>query len=138
MLVTFVKGRAIAQAVSHRLPTAATQVPAQVRSWGFVVDKVILGQVFSQYFGFPCQFSFHRLFHIHRHLSSGTGTVGQLVADVQSGLSLAPLQKLKTIIKIYFVTGPCFCCSTKLFRALKTYEWAIVSTGKEITRNSRH
>jgi hypothetical protein len=26
---------------------------------GFVVDKVALGKVFSEYFGFPCQFSFH-------------------------------------------------------------------------------
>jgi hypothetical protein len=26
---------------------------------GFVVDKVGLGQVFSEYFGFPCQFSFN-------------------------------------------------------------------------------
>jgi hypothetical protein len=25
----------------------------------FVVDKVALGQVFSKYFRFPCQFSFH-------------------------------------------------------------------------------
>jgi hypothetical protein len=23
--------------------------------WGFVVDKAALGQVFSEYFGFPCQ-----------------------------------------------------------------------------------
>jgi hypothetical protein len=38
-------GRAIAQAVSRWLPTAA----ARVR---FVVDKVALGQVFSEYFGF--------------------------------------------------------------------------------------
>jgi hypothetical protein len=28
---------------------------------GFVVDKVALGQVFSEYFGFPCQSSFHQL-----------------------------------------------------------------------------
>jgi hypothetical protein len=34
---------------------------------GFVVDKVELGQVFSEDFGFPCQFSFHRLLHIHHH-----------------------------------------------------------------------
>jgi hypothetical protein len=27
---------------------------------GQVVNKVALGQVFSEYFGFPCQFSFHR------------------------------------------------------------------------------
>jgi hypothetical protein len=29
---------------------------------GFVVDKVALGQVFSEYFGFPCR-SFQRLLH---------------------------------------------------------------------------
>jgi hypothetical protein len=26
----------------------------------FVVDNVALGQVFSEYFGFPCQSSFHQ------------------------------------------------------------------------------
>jgi hypothetical protein len=62
---------------------------------GFVVDKVALGQVFSEYFGFPCQFSFRRLLHIHHHLSSGARTIGQLVADVPSGLSLTPLQETK-------------------------------------------
>jgi hypothetical protein len=29
---------------------------------GFVVDKVALGQVFSEYFGFSCQSSFHQIF----------------------------------------------------------------------------
>jgi hypothetical protein len=29
---------------------------------GFVVDKVVLGQVFSEYFGFPCHSSFHHFF----------------------------------------------------------------------------
>jgi hypothetical protein len=29
--------------------------------WDFVVDKLALGQVFSEYFGFPCQSSFHQL-----------------------------------------------------------------------------
>jgi hypothetical protein len=53
---------------------------------------VALGQDFSEYIGFPCQFSLHRLLHKH-HLSSGTGTIGQLVADVPSGLSLTPLQE---------------------------------------------
>jgi hypothetical protein len=38
---------------------------------GFVVDKVALGQVFSEYFGFPCPSSFHQLLHNHHHLSSG-------------------------------------------------------------------
>jgi hypothetical protein len=54
---------------------------------GSVVDKVELGQVCSEYFGFPCHFSFHQLLHIHP--SSGAGTIGQLV-DVPSGLSLTP------------------------------------------------
>jgi hypothetical protein len=61
--------RAIAQAVSRWLPGSGHV--------GFVVDKVALGQVFSEYFGFPCQSSFHQLLHNHRHLSSGAGTIGQ-------------------------------------------------------------
>jgi hypothetical protein len=91
----FPVGRAIAQVVSRRLPTAAARVRAQSRSGnvGFVVNKVALGQVSSEYFGFPCQFSFHRLLPIHHHLSSGAGIIGQLEADVPSGLSLTPPQE---------------------------------------------
>jgi hypothetical protein len=36
----------------------------------------------------------HRLLHTH-HLSSVAGTIGQLVADVPSGLSLTPPQETK-------------------------------------------
>jgi hypothetical protein len=42
----------MAQAVSRCLPTVAAQV--RVRS-GHVGGKVALGQVSSEYFGFPCQ-----------------------------------------------------------------------------------
>jgi hypothetical protein len=52
---------------------------------GFVVGKAALGQDFSEYFSYPCQFSFHQLLHIHP--SSRDGTISQLVADVPSGLS---------------------------------------------------
>jgi hypothetical protein len=62
---------------------------------GFVVDKVTLRQVFSEYFSSPCQFSFHRLLHTHHHLSTGTGTIGQIVADVPTGLSHPHPKKLK-------------------------------------------
>jgi hypothetical protein len=55
---------------------------------GFVVDKVALGQVYPEYFGFSCQFSSHRLLHLQQHLSSGAGTIRQLVADVPSTLSV--------------------------------------------------
>jgi hypothetical protein len=61
---------------------------------GFVVDKMTLEQFFSEYFGFSCQFSLHWLLQIH-HLTSGAGTIGQLVADVPSGLSLTPPQEPK-------------------------------------------
>jgi hypothetical protein len=44
---------------------------------GFVVDKVALVKVFSEYFGFPCQFSFHQLLHNHHQLSSGACAIGQ-------------------------------------------------------------
>jgi hypothetical protein len=62
----------------------------------FMVDRVALGRVFSEYLGFPGQFSFHQLLHIH-HLSSGAGTIGQIVADVPGGLSFTPPQQTKKI-----------------------------------------
>jgi hypothetical protein len=62
---------------------------------GFVPDKVSLVQVFSEYFGFPCQFSFHRLLHIHHLLSSGAGTIGQTVIDIPSGLNFTAHQETK-------------------------------------------
>jgi hypothetical protein len=43
----------------------------------FVVDKVVLGQVFSEYFGLLFQSSFHQFLHNHHHLSSGAGTRDQ-------------------------------------------------------------
>jgi hypothetical protein len=45
-------GRAIAQEVSRWLPTVAAQVRARQVRVGFMVDKVTLGQVSSEYFGF--------------------------------------------------------------------------------------
>jgi hypothetical protein len=63
---------------------------------GFVVDKVALGQVFSKYLGFPCQFSFHGLFQTH-HLSSGTGTIGQLVVMYQVDSVSLHIKKKKKV-----------------------------------------
>jgi hypothetical protein len=64
--------------VSRRLPIAAAR-SGQV---GFVVEKAEVGQVFSEYFGFPVQ-AFHRLLHTRHHASSsGTGTLGHSVASV--------------------------------------------------------
>jgi hypothetical protein len=60
---------------------------------GFVVDEVALGQVFSEYFGFPCQLSFHQM--LLTHLLFRAGTIGPVVAAVLSGLSLTPLHEIK-------------------------------------------
>jgi hypothetical protein len=48
-------GRAIAEAVSRWLPTAAARVRSRFWQVGFVVDKVTSGKVFSEYFGFLYQ-----------------------------------------------------------------------------------
>jgi hypothetical protein len=35
---------------------------------GFMVEEVVLGQVFSEYFSFPCQSSFHQMLYLHNNL----------------------------------------------------------------------
>jgi hypothetical protein len=71
---------------------------------GFVVYKVAPEQVFSEYFDFPCQFSFHRRLQTH-HLLSGADTIRQIVADVTSGLIITPPKKLrKTELEDYWVS----------------------------------
>jgi hypothetical protein len=67
--------------------------PRSSHAW-FVVDNVALRQGFSEYFCFLCQFTF-RLFQTRPHLSSWAGTIGQIVADVTSGLSLTHSNKFK-------------------------------------------
>jgi hypothetical protein len=64
------------------------------------VDKVALGHFFSEYFGFPCQSSFHQLLHNHPHLSSGAGTVGQKLPQCK-GSSPTPLA-IKKCPYLYF------------------------------------
>jgi hypothetical protein len=56
-------GRAAAQRLEAGFPPRRPGF-AYGQHVGFVVDKVALGQVFSEYFGFPCQ-SFHRFLHYH-------------------------------------------------------------------------
>jgi hypothetical protein len=60
--------------------------------WDFVVGKVALGQVFSEYFGFPCQSSFDQLLHNHPHVSSGACTKARSGRSTW-GLSPTPQKK---------------------------------------------
>jgi hypothetical protein len=59
------KGRAVAQRLDAGFPPRRPGF-ASGQHVGFVVDKAALGQVFSEYFRFPCQ-SFHRFLHYHNH-----------------------------------------------------------------------
>jgi hypothetical protein len=64
-IISWAKACAVAQAVSRWLPTAAARVRFGA-ACGYMVVKAALGQVFSEYFGFPCQ-SFHQFLHHHNH-----------------------------------------------------------------------
>jgi hypothetical protein len=90
----------MAQPVCRRLPTAGARVRYQVRTCGICVGQRALWEVFSEYVRFPYQFSFHQL--LHTHLASGAGTIGQIVFDVPSGLSLTWPQGIKK--------GRSICC----------------------------
>jgi hypothetical protein len=64
-------GRAIAEAVSRWLPIAVPGIRAWVWQVGFVVDKVVSGQIFSKYFGFHCQNRLLHQLHYHHHHHPG-------------------------------------------------------------------
>jgi hypothetical protein len=68
---------------------------------GFEVDKVALGQVFSEQFCFPRQFSFYQMLDIH--FSFKAGSLGQLVMNVPSGLSLTPPHPTKFQFQFHFL-----------------------------------
>jgi hypothetical protein len=56
-LLPILVGRAVAQRLDAGFPPRRPGF-AYGQHVGFVVEKAALGQVFSEYFGFPCQ-SFH-------------------------------------------------------------------------------
>jgi hypothetical protein len=64
-----------------------------------LIFPVALGQVFSEYYGFPCQSLFHQLLHNHPHLSPGAGTIGQKWPQYK-GLGPTPLA-IKKILALY-------------------------------------
>jgi hypothetical protein len=90
----------------------------------FLVDEMALGQVFSQYFDFPCQFSF-RLLHTH-HLSSGARKIGQLTADIPNALSPTPPHgATKSYKGNYFDTSSGIRSYT--YRCLERWLWRLMA-----------
>jgi hypothetical protein len=60
-----------------------------------MVDKVAMGQVFSEYFGFPCQMSFHRLLHTHIVYHPGLVQYAKQWPTFKMDSFLTHLKKLK-------------------------------------------
>jgi hypothetical protein len=65
---------------------------------GLMTDKTALGQVFSKYFSFPCQFSLNKILHTQ---SSKAGTICQLVAKVPSVCNPIPPHENKKNHKMF-------------------------------------
>jgi hypothetical protein len=86
--VTYLLGRAIARAVSRRLPTAAAGVRWQVKSCGIYGGQSGIEASFLRVLRFPLAV----LPSNAPYSSSGGGTIGKLVTDVPGGLSLTPPQ----------------------------------------------
>jgi hypothetical protein len=84
---------AIAQTVRPRLPTAVVRVRVEVRSFGIYGGQSGTGAGFLRAFRFPLPILIPPTSHIRPHLSSGAGTIGQLVADVPSELCPTPPQR---------------------------------------------
>jgi hypothetical protein len=109
--IGFYFGRAIAEAVSRWLPTAAARVCARVWQVVFVVDKVASGQVFAEYFDFPCQNrSFHQLLHHHNHLGQSRRGFARswesfMEADKSQNWAVEPQEKMDstfpTLARVY-------------------------------------
>jgi hypothetical protein len=88
-----------AEAVSRRLPTRRPGFDPRWGRVGFVVDEVALRQVFLRVLRFSLPIV---ILPTAPRSSSGAGTIGQIVAEVPSGLSLTALQETRKKKK--------FCC----------------------------
>jgi hypothetical protein len=74
---------------------------SQVRYVEFVVDKLVLAQIFSRYIGFPLPI----LIPLIARLSSEAGTLGPVLAGVSCGLRPTPTNELKgkELRRSYFI-----------------------------------
>jgi hypothetical protein len=70
----------------------------------------------AKYFGFPWQFSLHWV--LYTHLSTWASTIGHIVADLPSGLSLNPSQNIT--IAIIFL-------STAIWNLLILFPWKAIA-----------
>jgi hypothetical protein len=55
-----------------RINALIEDIRFQAPMMGFVVDKLAMGHVISEYLGFSCQSSFHQLLHIYYSITATT------------------------------------------------------------------
>jgi hypothetical protein len=93
LCIYWVVGHAVAQQLDAGFPLRLPGF-AYGQHVGFVVDKAAQGQVFSEYFSFPCQ-SFHRFLHYHNHsgLTQWAIKCPQCRVDLDSTPPLCKLKK---------------------------------------------
>jgi hypothetical protein len=60
------------------------------------MDSLILGHVFSKYFSFPCQFSFHQLLHIHE-----LSAIGRMKANKSKSIHITFTTRRETCPPVY-------------------------------------
>jgi hypothetical protein len=70
-----------------------------------MVEKVALGQVFSEYFDFPCQSSFHQILHHHNHPGQVQQAIQWPTCRVDPFELHPPLCELKKLFKKKAVTS---------------------------------
>jgi hypothetical protein len=100
--------------------------------WGFLWWKLWHGEVFFVYFGFPCYFPFLQM--LHTHLSSGAYTIGQIEADIPSGLRpIAPHESKEISYLSYYQLR-----KFPVFISMRTFQDVGKSTGVVTTTRLTH
>jgi hypothetical protein len=77
------------------VPTRRSAFGLRSGSVGFAIGKVALGQVSSNYLGFPGQLSFYQLPHTHISCHLGCYKKNLIIVEVSSGLKSHPTMRKK-------------------------------------------
>jgi hypothetical protein len=80
---------------SRRITTAAAMIRVQVTFCGTCCGQSDIAAGFLRVLRFPLPFLIPQLLYVHNNPSSGADTIGQLVGNVPSGLSLTPSHEKK-------------------------------------------
>jgi hypothetical protein len=120
--IEVVMDHGMAQAVDHRFLPRRPGFYPRSSYVGFVMGKVTLGQVFSEYFGFSYQSLFYQLTHIH-YLPLIDGIYSHEASSINNHLKKGGNGKTKfTLVKLHICTSGnatdiemAFCISLRSF-----------------------